>query len=437
MSKKSLEVVHVDYRQLFESAPALYLALRAQDFQIVAASDAYLLATMTNREQIIGKSIFEVFPDDPHEARADGTRNLRASLERVKSARVLDVMAVQRYPIRRPESQGGGFEERWWSPVNSPVFDQSGTISFIIHRVEDVTPVIRELLKQGKKAEGLKAIESRFQHIATEILMRTQELQQANERLQDTQTRLQAANRDLREFAAVVSHDLKSPLRAVANLASWIQSDSGDKLDPEARENLAEIRRRVARMDRMIEEILDYSRLGWAAESIEAVPLDDLVAGVVRDLHPADHVRVLIDPDMPTVHGEPVRLRQVFQNLIDNAIKHADKPQIEIKVKWAESGPYWKFSVADNGPGIEERHFERIFKLFQTLATKDKADSTGMGLAITRRIVERACGSIWVESQVGKGTTFHFTWPKRLRTGCEEGDDESAGRPGSELLSAL
>jgi len=134
------------YRSLFEYAPGCYLVLTPDDFEIVAVSDAYLRATMTTREQIFGKRLFEVFPDDPTDMWADGVKNLRASLERVKSNGVSDVMAVQRYPIRRPESQGGGFEERYWSPVNSPVPGPDGELAFIIHRVEDVTEYLK--LKQ-------------------------------------------------------------------------------------------------------------------------------------------------------------------------------------------------------------------------------------------------------------------------------------------------
>ncbi len=169
---------------------------------------------------------------------------------------------------------------------------------------------------------------------------------------------------------------------------------------------------RVSRMDRMIDDILQYSRLGRAEEKPESVPLAELVPAVVQDLAPPAQVRVRIAPALPVVQGEPVRLRQLFQNLIGNAIKHANKPQVDIRVEWADSGSMWQFSVADNGPGIEERHFERIFEIFQTLAPKDKTDSTGVGLALVKRIVERVGGRVWVESRVGEGSTFHFTWPK-------------------------
>jgi PAS domain S-box-containing protein len=227
-----------------------------------------------------------------------------------------------------------------------------------------------------------------------------------------TEEALQAANQELTDFATIVSHDLKTPLRAVSTLAKWMQSDYADKLDEEGRQNLTEMVKRVGRMDRMIDDILAYSRLGRAQENPEAVALADLVSSVVQDLAPPAQVRVHIADSLPVVYGEPVRLRQLFQNLIGNAIKYGDKPQVEVRVDCADLGLFWQFAVADNGPGIEERHFERIFRIFQTLASKDKTDSTGVGLALVKRIVERAGGGVWVESRMGEGSTFKFTWPK-------------------------
>jgi len=223
---------------------------------------------------------------------------------------------------------------------------------------------------------------------------------------------LEAANRELIEFATVVSHDLKTPLRAVATLAKWLLIDCADKLDGEARANLAEIMNRVGRMDRMIDDILTYSRLGREDERPEVVALDDLVAGVVQDLAPPPGVVVSVAAGMPEVRGVPVRLRQVFQNLIGNAVRHRDKSQLDVCVAWADAGTSWQFNVADNGPGIAERHFERIFRIFQTLNPGGASGSTGIGLALVKRIVERAGGRVWVESRVGEGSTFHFTWPK-------------------------
>lgn len=136
-----------DFRALFESVPGLYLVL-TPELRIVAVSDAYLQATMTQRGEILGRGLFEVFPDNPDDTEASGARNLRASLERVLATGEPDTMAVQKYDIRRPPEKGGGFEERYWSPVNSPVFSAASQIAYIIHRVEDVTDFVR-LKQQG------------------------------------------------------------------------------------------------------------------------------------------------------------------------------------------------------------------------------------------------------------------------------------------------
>ena len=269
-----------------------------------------------------------------------------------------------------------------------------------------------------------------------EVVLRAQELQRVNEALRAREAQLQAANRELKDFATIVSHDLKAPLRGVATLAHWIKSDYADKLDADGRENLAEIVKRVGRMDRMIEDILHYARLGRTEEKPEPAPLDELVADVVQDLSLAAHMRVRVMPGMPVVYGEPVRLRQLFQNLIGNAIKHSDKTEIEVRVDFADCGPCWQFSVVDNGPGIEERHFERIFKMFQTLAANDETDSTGVGLALVKRIVESAGGRVWVESHPGEGSAFQFTWPKGPRALADACLTEAAGAMGPPSVEA-
>ncbi|HEV2845130.1 MAG TPA: PAS domain-containing protein, partial [Thermoanaerobaculia bacterium] len=175
-----------DFRALFESAPGLYLVL-TPELHIAAASDAYLKATLTQREEILGRDLFDVFPDNPEDIEASGTRNLRASLERVLATRKPDVMAVQKYDIRRPEEDGGGFEERYWSPVNSPVLTAGSEIAYIIHRVEDVTDFVRlkqQGLEQTRRAERMEG----------EIFLRAQQLQEANVQLREVNA--QIAQRD-------------------------------------------------------------------------------------------------------------------------------------------------------------------------------------------------------------------------------------------------
>lgn len=223
---------------------------------------------------------------------------------------------------------------------------------------------------------------------------------------------LQSANEELKNFAYVVSHDLKAPLRAIGSLAEWIATDYADKFEDEGREHLRLLVGRVRRMDALIDGILQYSRVGRAHEGRAEVDLDALVHEVIDSLAPPAHIRIEIDAPLPTVHADHTRMQQVLQNLISNAIKYIDKPQGEIHIGCMAEGKTWKFYVRDNGPGIEQRHFERIFQLFQTLTPRDRAESTGVGLALVKKIIELHDGHVWLESKLGEGSTFFFTLPK-------------------------
>jgi PAS domain-containing protein len=165
-----------DFRVLFETAPGLYLVLTS-DLHIVAVSDAYLTATMTQRDDILGRHLFEVFPDNPGDPQADGVRNLKASLDRVLRNRVADVMLPQKYDIRRP--QGDGFEERYWSPINSPVLGDDYQVLYIIHRVEDITELVK--LRQAGSEQHKLAEEMRLraERMETEVFLRARQLDEA------------------------------------------------------------------------------------------------------------------------------------------------------------------------------------------------------------------------------------------------------------------
>ncbi len=223
---------------------------------------------------------------------------------------------------------------------------------------------------------------------------------------------LQAANEELTNFAYVVSHDLKAPLRGIGSLADWLMSDYSDRLDAQGREYLALMKNRASRMDALIDGILEYSRVGRIRETQVAIDLDALVTETVQMLAPPPEMEVSVEGTLPTVVGERARLQQLFQNLIGNAIKHCDKPAGRIRIASADAGDFWRFSVADNGPGIDPRHHERVFQLFQVLTPRDRKENTGVGLALVKKIVELYGGGIWIESKPGRGSTFFFTLPK-------------------------
>ncbi len=204
-----------DFRRLFESAPGLYLVL-APDLRIVAVSDAYLQATMTKRDEILGRGIFDVFPDNPDDVGATGVSNLRASLDRVIRNRVADTMAVQKYDIRRPASEGGGFEERYWSPVNSPVLDEEGSLTHIIHRVEDVTAFVRRQAEHDKVTADLRA---HAEHMEAEVYIRAQQVQDANRRLR-------AANEELTTLYKRTTEEAVERLREERNFVAAVLDTS-------------------------------------------------------------------------------------------------------------------------------------------------------------------------------------------------------------------
>ena len=246
-------------------------------------------------------------------------------------------------------------------------------------------------------------------HIAKNITERKQAELKQTELLEQ----LAGTNQELRDFAYVISHDLKAPLRAIRTLAEWLCADYQDKLDEQGKENLQLLGGRVNRMQNLIDGVLQYSRIGRTEQGTAPVDLRQIVPEIIENLGAPEHVSIRIESDLPTLEADTTRVTQVFQNLLSNAIKYMDKPQGNITVGCVEENGFWKFSVCDNGPGIEEKYFERIFKLFQTLAPRDSSEGTGVGLTITKKIVEMYGGRIWVESEVGRGSTFFFTFPKK------------------------
>jgi len=231
---------------------------------------------------------------------------------------------------------------------------------------------------------------------------------------------LARSNRELDQFAYVTSHDLRAPLRGIANLANWIEEDLGPQVvTDEAKQMLALLRGRVARMEGLIDGILEYSRIGRTKQKVEEVDVGKLLAETVDLLAPANGAQVVIADCMPTLLTSRLQLQQVFMNLIGNAIKHAGRPDVTVRVTTGDAGPYQvEFAVADDGQGIDPQYHEKIFVIFQTLAARDKVEGSGVGLSLVKKIIESNGGIIVVESQPAegrRGANFRFTWPKRMK----------------------
>jgi len=272
----------------------------------------------------------------------------------------------------------------------------------------------------------------KMEQLENMVRERTDELEQINEKLkkeiderkqaqqrQDELIRkVDAINKDLKDFASIVSHDLKAPLRGIKSLATWMLDDAGDRLGDEITEQMHLLLDRVELMYRLIDGVLKYSRAGRTEGEPVRVDLNEFIREAIDMLDAPDNVTITVQNDMPVIYCLETQFMQLFQNLISNAIKYMDKPEGRINIGWIEEDGFWKFSVADNGPGIEEKHFERIFKMFQSLAVTEDFRGTGVGLTVAKKIVELHGGSIWVESKVGEGSTFFFTLP-RQETGIE------------------
>jgi signal transduction histidine kinase len=226
--------------------------------------------------------------------------------------------------------------------------------------------------------------------------------------------KLERSNHELDAFAYVVSHDLKAPLRGIINLTNWLEEDLEDQLAADQRKQMELIRQRVGRMQALIDGLLEYSRVGRVRKSPTAVDTGRLVRTVVESMDLPDNVEVRVQTTAE-IFTDELRLTQVFQNLIDNAVKHHPGPEIRITVDSCEVGDSWDFTVQDNGAGVAPLHHERIFGIFQSLGNGDEVQGTGVGLALVKKIVESNGGTVRVESSgvAGEGARFCFTWPRR------------------------
>ncbi|MEX1188643.1 MAG: PAS domain-containing protein [Bacteroidia bacterium] len=230
---------------------------------------------------------------------------------------------------------------------------------------------------------------------------------------------LEKINKELDQFAYIVSHDLKAPLRAINNLAEWIAEDLETMMDDGTKKNISLLKGRIGRMEALINGILQYSRAGRLKAEIIPIPMNDFVSDIISNLSPPENFVVQIQENMPTVEAEKVALDQVFSNFISNAIKYNSNENPIINIGYEDKGLLHCFFVEDNGPGISSDFHEKVFAIFQTLQARDSIESTGVGLAIVKKIVEEKGGNVWLESEEGHGAKFIFTFPK-LTSYCEK-----------------
>lgn len=223
-------------------------------------------------------------------------------------------------------------------------------------------------------------------------------------------TQLSKSNTELQEYAHIVSHDLKSPLRSIHALTSWIKEDNKEKLDELSLQNFDLIEVTLEKMEQLITGILNYSSVGVTIEKQESVDINEVINDLKTILFIPEHINIVVKNQLPVLEGERIKFQQLFQNLISNAIKFNNKENGLIEVDVIEKPSYYQFSVKDNGIGISEKYFDKIFKIFHSLT--NSKESTGIGLSIVKKIVDLYKGEIWVESTVNEETTFYFTIKK-------------------------
>ncbi|HTB64044.1 MAG TPA: ATP-binding protein [Opitutales bacterium] len=411
-----------DYRALFKGAPGLYLVLKPdENFTIVAVNDAYARATMTKRDEILNRGIFEVFPDNPNDPNADGVRNLRASLNRVRDHLVPDAMAVQKYDIRRPESEGGGFEERHWSPLNAPVLDTDGKLIYIIHRVEDVTEFVR-LKKRGENLEAeVFARAKEIQESNRQLHERTAELQSANGELARLNARLKEIDQVKTQFFASVSHELRTPLNAILGFTGTMLMRLPGPLNDKQERQLQIVENSGKHLLSLINDLLDLARIESGKIEMEYIRITANmavgdVAASLQNIAEKKGIKLLVHlPKEKIVLETDMRaLHQILLNLASNGIKFTKQGSVSITVSQQNVAgtTQVRFAVRDTGPGITPADQEKLFGAFQRLKTgQSQIEGTGLGLHLSRKLAELLGGEITMQSEIDQGSCFTLTLP--------------------------
>ncbi len=253
---------------------------------------------------------------------------------------------------------------------------------------------------ENEKVKGIRGI---FQDITKE--------KEAERQLKEYAVELEQKNRELDQFAYIVSHDLKAPLRGINNLSLWIEEDLGDQIEGEIKASFDMMRGRVKRMELLINGILEYSRAGRIKQESATFELKPMLDELVESLSPAENIKIIIPDNLPKVTAERISFEQIFTNYISNGIKYNNNPNPVIEVSYTINKGMYEFCVADNGEGIEKQFHEKVFVIFQTLQSRDTYESTGVGLAIVKKIVEDKGGKVWIDSEKGQGARFYFSWP--------------------------
>lgn len=423
----------IDFQLLFEHLPSLYLIIKP-DCTIVEVSKPYLAATMTTREGILGRNLFDVFPDNPNDPNALGSMKLRESLKNVLKYKKKDIMGVTKYDIRRTEKEGGGFEERFWSPENSPVFDANGNIIYIVHRVEDVTEFIH--LKQRGEEQQLfnKALYEKNEKMAAEIYLKSLEQIQSNQKIDVFQKELLQANQSLEtlnkqlleadirksEFVATVSHELRTPMNAILGFSELLKTQLAGPLTPKQDEYIGNIYKSGHHLLMLINDILDLSKIEAGKLQLTPEPID--VKRILNEalsifneklINKKIDLKLHVDSAIGVATFDPIRLKQIIFNLLSNAVKFTSEGKSVSVDAVLVGNKIVKITVTDSGAGIPRQELENLFKPYSQFDNTKmiNPEGTGLGLMIVKRLVELQAGTIEVNSVLNVGTSFIIQLP--------------------------
>jgi signal transduction histidine kinase/ActR/RegA family two-component response regulator len=415
------------YQRLFESSPASFLILLPDaDFTIVAVTDDYLRDTLTQRDNILGKPLFEVFPDNPNAPESHSTRLLAESFRRVMATKSEDTMALIRYDLPKPD--GTGFEERYWRPVNKAALSQDGEILYIIHRAQDVTEYVQLLAEneaQAKERADLTAqkiiMEKEVQYRSLELEEKNVELSKANEILKQYTTQMKNEAHKKDEFLAMLAHELRNPLAPISAAAELLGMDRHD--EARVKKTSGIIRRQVKHMTELVDDLLDVSRVTRGLVTIDKTRIDakKIISDAVEQVRPIIEARrhrlaVHTPPESAFVSGDLKRLVQIITNLLNNAAKYTPEGG-DVVLSMEVDGSHVRIAVSDNGVGMTPEFQGRAFELFaQAARTSDRAQGgLGIGLALVKSLVELHGGTITAHSEgVDKGSRFTVCLPHLL-----------------------
>ena len=359
--KESLKAQKEKYSSIIANMNLGLLEVDLKD-TILMANQSFTEMSGYTEDELVGKTASDIFLIP--ESQAEFNKN-----DKIRQKGVSNSYEVR---VRTKDNQ-----LRYWLVSGAPNYDVNGKMLGSIGIHLDITEM---KLLEAQKEQLLKNLEQQNEH--------------------------------LNEYAHIVSHDLKSPLRNISALLSWTKEDFREKLGEESMMNLDLMQGKVEKMDHLIENILRYSSIEDGNIQKQELDLQELVLEILGLIYIPEHIKVTILNKLPVIYGDRTRIQQVFQNLLSNAVNYIDKEKGFVEIDYTENTTHYTFSIKDNGIGIEKEHHQRIFKIFNALGTHEK--STGVGLSIVKKVIDLYEGEIWLDSEVGKGTVFFFSLKKQI-----------------------